>query len=93
MNGDVPTNEGAAPVFAASNVKIPPFWRDEPDIWFVQIECSFLIAKITKDEIKYHLLNANLDTTVLPFIADILRYPPNTHKYEAVKNRILASFG
>lgn len=92
MNGDGPTNEGA-PVFAASNIKIPPFWRDEPDIWFIQIEASFSIAKITKDEIKYHLLIANLDTSVLPFIADILRNPPNTHKYEALKNRILALFG
>jgi len=58
INGDDPTNDGTAPVFAASNIKIPPFWRDEPDIWFLQIEASFSIAKITKDEIQYLFLIA-----------------------------------
>jgi len=85
MNGDDRTNKGAAPV----TLKSPHFGETNQISGFFR--CSQW--QITKDEIKYHFLIANPDTSVLPFIADIMRNPPNTHKYQTVKNRILASFG
>lgn len=80
----------AAKIGAARIARLPPFWKNEPEIWFMQVEAAFGTARITREETKYQYLVANLDTSVLPFVADILRNPPTNGKYEKIKKRILS---
>ena len=41
---------------AATAVKLPSFWIEDPELWFAQIECVFnnRIPKITQDGTKYN---------------------------------------
>ena len=74
--------------------KLPPFWKEDPVIWFCQVEASFAIAQVTVDETKFQYLPANLDPSVLPFISDLIQNPPVADKYNAIKikyNAILES--
>lgn len=32
--------------------KIPPFWKNAPETWFIQVEASMYIARITIDRTK-----------------------------------------
>jgi len=34
-------------------IKIPPFWADEPELWFAQLEGQFALGGITQDATKY----------------------------------------
>ncbi|XP_046144929.1 uncharacterized protein LOC123988531 [Osmia bicornis bicornis] len=52
----------------------------------------FNIARITGDDTKYHHIIAQLDQSVLPFVADLLTSPPARGKYDAIKERLINSF-
>lgn len=56
-------------------VKLPPFWRDNPFLWFAQVEAAFAINRITSDESRYRYVVVHLDQTVLPLVADLLTNP------------------
>lgn len=59
-------------------------------IWFQQAEAQFIIHKITKDEVKYSHIIAALDQETAGRLLDLLRDPPNEHKYEArAGNKVL----
>lgn len=79
---------------AASSVnKLPPFWKENPKLWFMQIEAIFGISGITRDETKFQYVIANIDSNFLPHICDILESPPaDGSKFAAVKERLIQSF-
>lgn len=70
--------------------KIPPFWSENPELWFLQVEATLEVAKITVDKTKAHYLIANIGSEVLVHIQDIIsRVPENL--YELIKERILVT--
>uniref|UniRef100_A0A6P7GI94 Uncharacterized protein LOC114338493 n=1 Tax=Diabrotica virgifera virgifera TaxID=50390 RepID=A0A6P7GI94_DIAVI len=44
------------------SVKIPPFWPNDPETWFLQVENQFTLANITSDATKFNYIVANLET-------------------------------
>ncbi|KAF8791110.1 Ecto-NOX disulfide-thiol exchanger 1 like protein [Argiope bruennichi] len=74
------------------SVKIPPLWRNNIKLWFIQVESNFALAKITNDLTKYNHLIATIDPETLSAVADILLAPPDTNKYDALKTRLIAEF-
>lgn len=83
-------NSGSAEASKVS-IKIPPFWTEKPEMWFVTIEAQFKIAGITCDETKFNYLIAQLDPKFMENIWDIIQNDtPN--KYAAAKDRLLSTF-
>lgn len=78
-------------VCAARIAKLPQFWREEPEIWFIQVESSFEIAGITQDATKYQYMLSNLDPSILFVVKDIILNPPHD-AYAALKARIIKHF-
>lgn len=74
------------------SVKIPPLWKSNIKLWFLQVESNFALAKITQDLTKYNHLIASIDPETLSTVSDILFSPPATDKYEALKSRLIAEF-
>ncbi|XP_032667585.1 uncharacterized protein LOC116842447 [Odontomachus brunneus] len=74
-------------------LQLPSFCKENPAIWFQQAEMAFALHRITSDEKKFRYIALHLDNTTLPFVIDLLSSPPAQERYEAIKNRILASFG
>lgn len=72
--------------------KIPPFWACDPETWFMSVEASFSVARISDDTTKFHIILANADASILAHIKDLVRNPPAQGKYEALKERILSAF-
>ncbi|GBN83017.1 hypothetical protein AVEN_22736-1 [Araneus ventricosus] len=65
-------------------VKVPPFWRENPAIWFSQLESQFITSAIMKDSTKYHT-----ETEILSQVSDIITSPPNSDMYKTVKERLV----
>ena len=42
-------------------IKLPTFWAQQPEVWFLQAEAQFHIRKITDDTTKYYHVVAALD--------------------------------
>ncbi|XP_073821292.1 uncharacterized protein [Musca autumnalis] len=73
-------------------VKVPPFWKTNPKLWFRQIECQFFNAGIAQDETKYHTLVGSIETNILNTVSHIIENPPSSNKYEVLKTAMLAEF-
>lgn len=80
----------AADVSVVGRCKLPPFWRASPELWFFQIESQFQVHHISSDATKYHLVVATLDHDTIADVSDIIRSPPASDKYSAIKAAILA---
>lgn len=74
------------------NVKLPPFWTAQPELWFQQVEAQFHINSIRRDTSKYFTVIAAVESRVLTHVSDIVRDPPVTGKYETLKRRIIEQF-
>lgn len=74
-----------------ANVRIPAFWRSDPELWFCQAEAVFATSKITSSRIKFQLVVANLEFEILRQVSDIVKNPTQD-PYEAVKDRLIATY-
>lgn len=76
----------------AVQIKLPPFWKADPELWFLQIEAQFSSNGIRADLSKYNQIVGKLDSDILSKVSDIVKNPPLTHKYDAIKNRLTKEF-
>ena len=90
MNDNEENNENRK--IAAISPKLPPFWAANPEIWFVQVEANFHVAKISADETKYYHVIACIESKHLEAVQDILKNPPITDKYKVLKERLIKEF-
>lgn len=72
--------------------KAPPFWEDDPELWFFQVESQFVVSGITDDKTKFHKIVSVLDTRILASVRDIVQSPPSSEAYQALKGRVLDRF-
>lgn len=89
---DGPSQAQQVNIAASSMQKIPPFWKESPQLWFIQVESIFAIAGITRDDTKYNYIVGTLDSFFMQFISDIVINPPANNKYHTVKERLLTNF-
>ncbi|XP_015435180.1 PREDICTED: uncharacterized protein LOC107190810 [Dufourea novaeangliae] len=81
-----------ASVESVANIKIPPFWKHEPSLWFIQVESMFQTSRITSDSTKYNHIVSSLDAETMMEVADILRNPPGEGRYVQLKTEIIKRF-
>lgn len=71
------------------SIKIPPFWPEEPALWFCQLEGQFTLCHVTVDSTKFYHVIAQLDNKIAQEVKDIITAPPTTGKYEAIKSELI----
>jgi hypothetical protein len=72
--------------------RAPPFWDQNPKLWFLQLESQFKMAGITVDDTKFHAVISVLDAKVMLSVSDLIESPPEVNLYDSLKNRILDQF-
>jgi hypothetical protein len=85
-------HQPAAPV-AAVAVKLPLFWVDNTEVWFLQAEAQFAIAGITSERTAfYHVLTA-LSQHVIVSVLDVVRSAATaTAPFTDLKQRLLGGY-
>ncbi|XP_063830235.1 uncharacterized protein LOC135079508 [Ostrinia nubilalis] len=71
--------------------RIPEFWCDQPRLWFIQCEAILGPQKLS-DEARFNLVVAKLGKEVIQQVSDILLKPPDTKKFDALKERLLKAY-
>ncbi|GBN01400.1 Transposon Ty3-I Gag-Pol polyprotein, partial [Araneus ventricosus] len=74
---------------ARVRVKLPPFWKANPALWFVQLDAQFALAGITVDDTKFNHVISAVDSEILNSVSDIILRPPDIDKYTILKKRLI----
>ncbi|XP_045454527.1 uncharacterized protein LOC123663930 [Melitaea cinxia] len=70
-------------------VKPPPFWAEEPTVWFSQLEGNFTLSGIKDDDTKFYYVISTLEQRYAAEVKDIIVSPPKTGKYELLKSELI----
>ena len=76
----------------AVSLKLPTFWTSSPEAWFCHAEAQFTIRKIVQDTTKYHYVVASLDSETANRALSLLTAPPDTNKYQKLKDFLISAF-
>jgi len=87
LEGAIEIDEGARVSKIA--VRVPPFWPEEPELWFLQLEGQFALCGITDDEAKYAHVLSKIEPRQAREIKDVLIHPPTADKYRTIKKALI----
>lgn len=72
--------------------KLPPFFREDPALWFLQLESTFRTAKITDQTTMGDYVISTLETEGVACCRDIILKVDKSNLFKEIKERILATF-
>ncbi|XP_071482949.1 uncharacterized protein [Diadema antillarum] len=84
--GASPQQPGA--VAAAVSVQLPPYWPDDPVLWFAQVKAQFSTKGITSEKTMYHYVVSSLQPQYVTAVHDLLVSPPSSNPYKVLKSEL-----
>ncbi|PIK61894.1 hypothetical protein BSL78_01225 [Apostichopus japonicus] len=73
----------------AINLRLPPFYPNDPAMWFGQVESLFVTSRITSQDTKFAFVISSLQPEVAQEVRDILLNPPPTNRYDTLKAELI----
>lgn len=84
-----PKVENETPQINRIAMRMPPFWPEEPELWFAQLESQFQISGITQEPTKYAYALSQLDTKYALEIKDVITNPDIDNRYTEMKRCLI----
>ncbi|XP_071450054.1 uncharacterized protein [Hetaerina americana] len=70
-------------------LRVPPFWPEEPALWFAQLEGQFFLAGISEDAKKFYTVVSHLEPRFAQEVKDVISNPPGDNKYIKIKEELI----
>lgn len=79
----------AADISAVSvDLKLPPFWPADPELWFAQVEARFTCRRISSQKSKFDYVVSSLSPEFAAEVRDLLLRPPADNPYTVLKEQL-----
>ena len=73
----------------AVSLKLPPYWSNDPQIWFAQVEAQFSTCGINAQRTMFDYVVANLTPDIAIEIRDLILRPPEENPYNVLKAQLI----
>ena len=74
------------------SVKVPAFWPDSEEAWFVQVEAQFALKGVTTSSTKFYYCVSSFNQETANQVLDLIKNPQSSDPYEALKSRLSRLF-
>jgi hypothetical protein len=75
--------------FSRVALRLPPFYAEEPDMWFASVEAQFTLAGIAEENTKLYYVHSQLDHRYVKEVRDIVTSPSQQEPYTKLKTELL----
>lgn len=76
-----------------TQIRAPPIWSGDPELWFIGLETQFEADGTTNDNVKYKVVCQNMDRSHMSLVREILAKPPASGRYDLLKNALIQRIG
>jgi len=76
-----------------TSIRIPPFWSDDPELWFTRLEAQFETYKVETQKAKFNYVVQALDNATIQEVRTVARNPQVHEEYDNIKQALLQAFG
>ena len=75
-------------------IKLPDFWSDDPDLWFIHAKSAFRNAQITQSRTKFDRVVQELQKNIMVLVRGLILSSSSTSStpYEDLKAKLVASY-
>ena len=94
--GQAEGGQDYGPNVSSVSVKLPTFWINDPELWFLQVESVFATRTppVTRDITKFDHVVTALPTEALNAVFNVIRMPRATpDRYEQLKRALRLTYG
>ncbi|CAG5079414.1 Protein of unknown function [Cotesia congregata] len=91
-NNQNPQGTNQLQLATITSYKLPPFWKNKPQLWFTQIETIFRKRNIRSERSKYDAVVEILEQYAVEEISDIIEQPVNDESYKLLKDTMIKRF-
>ncbi|CAK9816250.1 hypothetical protein ANTPLA_LOCUS8937 [Anthophora plagiata] len=77
------------PQISKISIRVPPFWPEQPAVWFKQLEAQFQLNGITADSTKFYHTISQLENKYAAEVHDVICNPPERERYETIKQELI----
>ena len=83
------TAASSSQIVTAVSLKLPPFWPNDPALWFAQIEAQFVTRGITAQDTKFSYVVSSLQPDIAQEVRDFIITPPAQERYDKLKSELI----
>ena len=73
----------------AVSLKLPPFWPNNPTLWFAQVEAQFLTRQATTKDTRFVYVVGSLQTEIAQEVRGLRIAPPALEAYTKFKTELI----